>query len=146
MLNMGICDVCLMGLTSSLEGTSIWEYPGNWSKKKKQDRGKETLKLIITDVKQGFVWGYSGSKILGGCTREERMGYRNLERIYMYFPVFWDERFAIQKIKTGMHGLVQLDACNWWDGGIKGTSRSDMRLLCWKATQTQQWACDSDKL
>ena len=35
MLNMGICDACLMGLTSSLEGTSIWGYPGNWSKKKK---------------------------------------------------------------------------------------------------------------
>ena len=42
----------------------------------------------------------------------------------MYIPVFWDERYAIQKIKTGMHGCVQLDACNWWDGGgIKGTSR-----------------------
>ena len=54
-------------------------------------------------------------------------------REYMYFPVFWDERYAIQKIKTGMHGCVQLDACNWWDGGgIKGTCRGDMRLLCWK--------------
>ena len=41
----------------------------------------------------------------------------------MYFPVFWDERYAIQKIKTGMHGCVQLDTCNWWDGGIKGTCR-----------------------
>ena len=48
-----------MGLTSSLDGTSIWGYPGNWSKKK-QDRGEETLKLIMIDVKQGFVWGYSG--------------------------------------------------------------------------------------
>ena len=81
---MGICDVCLMGLTSSLEGTSIWGYPGKWSRKKKQDRGKETLKLIMIDVKQGFVWGYSGSKILGGCTREERMGYMNLERIHVF--------------------------------------------------------------
>ena len=42
-------------------------------------------------------------------------------REYMYFSVFWDERYAIQKIKTGMHGCVQLDECNWWDGGIKGT-------------------------
>ena len=54
MLNMGICVACLMCLTSSLEGTSIWGYPGNWSNKK-QDRGKETLKLIMIDVKQGFV-------------------------------------------------------------------------------------------
>ena len=54
MLNIGICDACLMGLTSSLEGTSIWVYPGNRSKKK-QDRGKETLKLIMIDVKQGLV-------------------------------------------------------------------------------------------
>ena len=63
-------------------------------------------------------------------------------REYMYFPVFWDERYAIQKIKTGMHGCVQLDACNWLDvgggGGVKGTSRGDMRLLCWMATQKQQ--------
>ena len=41
-------------------------------------------------------------------------------REYMYFPVFWDERYAIQKIKTGMHGCVQLDAFNWWDGGRGG--------------------------
>ena len=40
-------------------------------------------------------------------------------REYMYFPVFWDERYAIQKIKTDMHGCVQLDACNWWDGGLR---------------------------
>ena len=46
------------------------------------------------------------------------MGYRNLEKIY-YFPVFWDERYAIQKIKTCIHGCVQLDACNWWDGGLR---------------------------
>ena len=25
MLNMGFCDACLLGLTSSLEGTSIWD-------------------------------------------------------------------------------------------------------------------------
>ena len=56
----------------------------------------------------------------------------------MYFPVFWDERYAIEKIKTGMHGCVQLDTCNWWDGGIKGTSRGDMLLLCWKATPKRQ--------
>ena len=53
-------------------------------------------------------------------------------REYMYFPVFWDERYAIKKIKTGMHGCVQLDACNWWDWGIKGISRGFMRLLCWR--------------
>ena len=40
-------------------------------------------------------------------------------REYMFFPVFWDERYAIQKIKTDMHGCVQLDACNWWDGGLR---------------------------
>ena len=41
------------------------------------------LNLIVKEVKQGFVWGYSGSKILGGCkkgvtytTPGERMGYR----------------------------------------------------------------------
>ena len=37
----------------------------------------------------------------------------------MYFSVFWDERYAIQKIKTSMDGCVQLDACNWWDGGVR---------------------------
>ena len=49
------------------------------------------------------------------------MGYRNLERIHVFpcFFFFWDERYAIQKIKTGMHGCVQLDACNWLDGGIR---------------------------
>ena len=30
---------------------------------------------------------------------------------------FLGERYAIQKIKSGMHGCAQLDACNWWDGG-----------------------------
>ena len=38
-------------------------------------------------------------------------------REYMYFPVVWDKRYAIRKIKTGMHGCEQLDACNWWEGG-----------------------------
>ena len=78
-----------------------------------------------------------GQKYWVAVLRKEGWGIRIL-REYMYFPVFWDERYAIQKIKTGMHGCVQLDACNWWDGGIKGTSRGDMRLLCWKATQKQQ--------
>ena len=55
MLNIGICDACLMGLTSSLEGTSIWVYPGNRRKKKNKIWGKETLKLIMIDVKQGLV-------------------------------------------------------------------------------------------
>ena len=43
-------------------------------------------------------------------------------REYMCFPVFLDERYVIQKIKTGMHGCVQLDACNWWDGGLMAQS------------------------
>ena len=45
----------------------------------------------MIQVKQGFVSGYPGSKILGGCkkgvtytTTEERMGYRNLERIHVF--------------------------------------------------------------
>ena len=49
------------------------------------------LKLIVKKVKQGFEWGYSGSKILGGCkkgvtytTPGERMGNRNLERIHAF--------------------------------------------------------------
>ena len=49
------------------------------------------LKLIVKEVKQGFMWGYSGSKILGGCKKGvtytipgERMGYRSLERIHVF--------------------------------------------------------------
>ena len=39
----------------------------------------------------------------------------------MHFPVFWDEVYAIKKkMKTGMHGCVQLDACDWWDRGRVG--------------------------
>ena len=33
----------------------------------------------------------------------------------MCYPEFWYERYANQKIKTGMHGCVQLGSCNWWD-------------------------------
>ena len=43
----------------------------------------------MIEVKQGFVWGYSGPKILVGCkkgvtytTPEEKMGYMSLERIH----------------------------------------------------------------
>ena len=38
----------------------------------------------------------------------------------MHFPVFWEERYAIQKVKTGMHGYVQqswrVHIHNRWDG------------------------------
>ena len=62
-------------------------------------------KLIMIEVKQGFVWGYSGSKILGGCkkgvtytTLGERIGYRNLERIHVHvFPCILGRE--IRKIK-----------------------------------------------
>ena len=46
-----------------------------------------------------------------------KKGWGIILRENMYFSVFWDERYAIQNIKTGMHGFVQLDACNWRDGG-----------------------------
>ena len=49
----------------------------------------------------------------------------------MYFPVFWDERDVIQKIKTGMHGCVKLDAYNGGGGGGGGGGAGvmdDMRL------------------
>ena len=70
--------------------------------------------------------------LLGGCkkgvtytTTGERMGYRNLERIHVHvFPCISGRK--IQKIKMGMHGWVQLDACNWWGKG--GDGRGDMRL------------------
>ena len=99
------------------------------------------LKLIMIEVKQGFVWGYSGSKILDGCnkgvtytTPGERMGYTKknvgLFREYMYFPVFWDRRYAIRKIKTDMHGCVQLDACNWLGGGGGGGSLGRVGMVC----------------
>ena len=146
MLKMGICDACLMGLTSSLEGTSIWGNPGNWSKKKQDtSRGKETLKLIMIDVKQGFVWGYSGSKILGGCTWEERIGYRNLERIQV-FPCFLGRKIRDSESKNGYTWLCATRCMQPVGWGIKGTCRGDMHLLCWKATPKQQWACHSDKL
>ena len=47
----------------------------------------------------------------------------------MYFPVFWDERYAIRKIKMGMHGCVQLDTCNWWDGKGGGL-RVHIGVIC----------------
>ena len=66
-------------------------------------------------------------------------------REYMYFPVFWDERYAIQKIKTGMHGCVQLDACNCRDGELirvhvgwyaalmlEGDSKTTMSMPLWQ--------------
>ena len=65
------------------------------------------------------------------------MGYRNLERIHVFLCIL-GRKIRDSENKNGMHGCVQLDACNWWDGGIKGTCRGDMRLLCWKATPKRQ--------
>ena len=36
----------------------------------------------------------------------------------MCFPEFGDERYAIPKLKTGMHGCVQRSTCNWWECGV----------------------------
>ena len=71
MLNIGICDACLMGLTSSLEGTSIWVYPGSRSKKKTRygerdvevdyDRCQTRVGVRLLRVKNTG-WLYSGRK------------------------------------------------------------------------------------
>ena len=45
------------------------------------------------------------------------MGYRNLERIYV-FPCILGREIHDSENKTGMYGCVQLDECNWWDGGL----------------------------
>ena len=66
------------------------------------------LKLIVIEVKQEFVYGVGQGK------KTEWWGIEILRK-YMCFPEFGDERYAIQKIKTGMHGCVQLGAYNWWD-------------------------------
>ena len=52
MLNIGIGDAFLMGLNSSSGG--IWGGP---HKRGKNGQEKEMLKLIMIEVKQGFVWG-----------------------------------------------------------------------------------------
>ena len=67
-------------------------------------------------------------------------------REYIYFPVFWDERYATQKIKNGHAWLCATRCMQLVGWRVKGTFRGDMRLLCWKATQKQQRACHSDKL
>ena len=67
------------------------------------------LKLIMTvgvglirakntewDVRRGLCYTYA--------TQDERMGDIGILRKYMYFAVFGGDRYAIQKIKTGMRG------------------------------------------
>ena len=85
----------------------------------------------MIDFKQGFLWGYSGSKILGGCTQEERMGYRNPERIHvLVFPCILGRKIRDSENKNG-HAWLCATRCMQLGGwGIKGTSRGDMRLLC----------------
>ena len=59
-----------------------------------------------------------GQKYWVAVLRKKGWGIGML-REYMHFPVFWDERYAIQKIKTGIHSCVQLDACNCGMGGLR---------------------------
>ena len=64
------------------------------------------------------MWGYSWLKNTWLLILPRKKGWGiGILREYMYFPVFRDKRYAIRKINTGMHGCVQLDACNWWEGG-----------------------------
>ena len=54
MLNRRHVRRLFMGFTSSWEG--IWGGVGNLGKNK--DTGNDMLKLIITEGKQGLIWGY----------------------------------------------------------------------------------------
>ena len=76
------------------------------------------LKWIMIEVTQGVVWGYSGSKILGGCKKgvtytipEERIGYRN--RIHVFPCILGREIRDSENKKGHAFNCVQLDACNW---------------------------------
>ena len=53
---------------------------------------------------QGFK--YLAGLMRGGLRILLNEGDIGILRNYMYFPVFGEEIYAIQKIKTGMHGCV----------------------------------------
>ena len=56
-------------------------------------------------------------------TLDDRIGDIGIFRKYMDFPVFGEERYAIQKINTDIHGCVQLGwkiyVCSWWEWGFR---------------------------
>ena len=74
---------------------------------------------------------------MGGCTQEERMGYRNLERIHV-FPCILGRKIRDSENKNGHAWLCATRYMQLVGWGIKGTSRGDMLLLCLKATPKRQ--------
>ena len=91
MLNRSMCDVCLLGLTSS--GRVYAE--GSVHEAKNKETGKK-MKLL------GEVWGgrlhyHSGKRSAGVY----------ILRKYMYVLVYWEERYMIQEIKRAYVGCNQ---------------------------------------
>ena len=76
MLNIGMCDVCFHGVHVILIGYMV--RMGNRGKNK--NKGKEMLKLIITEAIQGLVWDKSRPKILGGVRL--RISQQKKEEVY----------------------------------------------------------------
>ena len=84
------------------------EGPGRRVTKVKKDSGNSVL---WQKTNKGWFWVSQGQKYWVGCKEGLRIelqkeGDKGILRKYIYFPVFWEERYAIQILKTGMHDCV----------------------------------------